>query len=519
LTGGSSYIVYPSQPKEYSKKYRTTINFIKDNIQMRATIINPCYKRDYEFFHLGTIAIASAINASPRHQASVIDFSFVWNQWEEFLQRKLLEFQPQLIGISTASPLMPQALTIAQRCMQILPGVKIAMGGHHASLDTLETLKQNCVDFVVVGEGENTILQLLDTMEDSPGEGYQSIPFLAFKQDGQLFENPLGMLPSNVELNQFPFNDWFLWPEHKRAIYHCGFLPIIGVRGCPYRCSFCSSPVLADRLTNCGPFVRQKSAKLVAREIAWQWTRHRDHGLRYIMFYDQNFLLSKTWLQEFCEEYLDLGMHQKLPFSCYSRLDHLSKEKLELAREAGCIQIRVGIESGNPSIREKLLNKQLSQKMLIEKMKLLNASKINSLGYFLIGSPGENITQANESFRIAKEVQLTRSAFFFFTPLHNLPLQEKVRIDYLNQENSSGFAFADNITEEISGLSRWVLLFLFYRSNGWFLLKTILAQLKGQGISYLYRFPRYYWKARSDGFDFKQALLQYTYYHGDSFLY
>jgi anaerobic magnesium-protoporphyrin IX monomethyl ester cyclase len=486
---------------------------------MRATIINPCFLRDFEFYHLGTVAIASTINASARHQASIIDFSFIWDHWKEFLQKNLLEFQPQLIGISTASPLMPQALTIARRCKQILPRSKIVMGGHHASLDTLETLKQDCVDFVVVGEGEHTILQLLDAMEDTPSEGYQSIPFLAFKKDGKLIENQLGMLPSSRELDQLPFNDWLLWPEHKRAIFHCGFLPIIGVRGCPYRCSFCSSPILADRLTNCGPFVRQKSAKRVAEEIAWQWSRHKAHGLRYIMFYDQNFLLSKTWLQEFCTEYQNLGMHKTLPFSCYSRLDHLSKEKLDLAREAGCIQIRVGIESGNPLVRDKLLNKQLSQEVLMEKMELLNASKINSLGYFLIGSPEETISQANESFRIAKKVQLTRAAFFFFTPLHNLPLQEKVSVDYIKQQNSSGFAVANDVTSKISGLSRLALWFLFYRSNAWFLIKTICAQINRQGVSFLYRFPKYYWKARTDGFDFQQSLVQYTYYHGDSFLY
>lgn len=486
---------------------------------MRATIISPIYVRDSDYYDLGTAAIATAISATKRHQASVIDFAFVWSQWEEHVKKHLLKFKPQLIGISTYSPKMPLVLNVARLCKEVLPGVKIVLGGHHASLDTLETLKQDCIDFVVVGEGENTILQLLDTIEDNPGKGYHNIPFLAFKEGDKFIENPLGKLPTAKELTEFPFNDWTLWEHHEKSIFHSGYLPVIGVRGCPYKCSFCSSPILAERLSGTGPFVRQKSALRTAQEVAWQWERHQKHGLRYIMFYDQNFLISAKWLEDFCTEYRRLGMHEKLPFSCYSRLDHLTKEKLDMAKAAGCIQLRVGIESGNQEVRDKLLNKELSQEMLIEKMKLLNDSGINSLGYFIIGNPKETYAQAYESFKVAKELKLNRAAFFFLTPLYNIPLQKDVKVNFLEMDRSLGFAFPSTVTEGLSGFSKILLILLFYRANGWFLLKNLFTQLRKRGISFLLNFPGYYRIARSDGFDFEQSLLQYAYYHGDSFLY
>lgn len=486
---------------------------------MKVTIINPSFERDYDFYDLGTAAIASSINASERHQASVLDFFFVWHKWEEHLIEHLTRFQPDVVGLSTYSPRMPQAIKVAKMCKHILPGVKVVMGGHHASLDTTDTLNLDCVDFVVVGEADNTIIQLLNTIEDNPDDGYYEIPFLAFKDKGKLVENPLGKLPTPKELNEIPFNDWTLWEHHEKAIYHTGYLPIIGVRGCPYKCSFCSSPIMAERLAGSGPFVRQKSAERTAQEAAWQWERHKHQGLRYLMFYDQNFLISTKWLEEFCEEYRKLGMHEKLPFSCYSRLDHITKEKLDLAKSAGCIQLRVGIESGNQEVRNKLLNKELTQEQLIEKMKLLNDSKIGSLGYFIIGNRDETVAQAYESFKVANQLKLKRAAFFFLTPLYNLPIQKDVKPNFLEMDRSLGFGFYDGITSEISGISKLKLLILFYQANGWFLLKNLFRQIRHQGSSFILNYPKYYRRAKADGFDFQQSVVQYVYYHGDSFRY
>jgi len=486
---------------------------------MRATIINPSYERDYEYYHLGTAAIASTIDASQRHQADVVDFSFVWKKWADHLRRHLEEFKPQVVGISTASPRMPQALHIARACKEMLPGVQVVMGGHHASLDTPGTARQDCVDYVVVGEGEGTILGLLDILEDGgDADRLAALPSLAFQRGDEVIEAPLGPLPKGTVLDALPFNNWRLWEQHPRAIYHCGFLPIIGVRGCPYKCSFCSSPVLAERLRGTGPFVRQKDAERVAHEVAWQWERHGPQGLRYMMFYDQNFLMYTNWLKTFTAEYRRLGLHEKLPFSAYSRVDHLTEERLELARAAGCVQLRLGIEAGDPEVRNELLKKDLNQEMLHEKLELVRRSGIKTLGYFLIGSPGETPAQASKSFKLARREGLDRAAFFFFTPLHELPLQKDIEVDYLHRDQASGFAMADDLTQQGSGFSKLRLLFLFYRANGWFVLKTALRQVRARGLGFIAGFFTYWWGARSDGFDLQQTIAQYIYYKDDAFL-
>jgi anaerobic magnesium-protoporphyrin IX monomethyl ester cyclase len=486
---------------------------------MRALCVNPTIDRDLELYHLGTAGIASFVNHVGRHRAEVVDFTFYWDTWEDYLRARLDRFQPDVLAISTVTPRMPSILRIARVAKAHRPGLVVVLGGHHASLDTEGTVRQDVVDFAVVGEGEYTFHALLDALEDGDRTKLHDIPSLAWMEGDTCVQTPLGPLPKGAALDAVPFNDWTLWEQHARMVYHAGYLPIIGVRGCPYQCSFCSSPVLAKRLADAGPFVRKRTATLVAEECAWQYDRHRHQGLRYLSFYDQNFLMHKGWLEEFVGAYRALGLHAKLPFSVYSRVDHLTEEKLELARSAGCVQLRLGIEAGDPYVRNALLNKELDHDELYEKMRMVRRSGIKTLGYFLIGTPGETPVQARKTLEVAREVGLDRAAFFFFTPLWNLQIMKDSGIDvnYLERDQSATFYQGGELTEEASGLGRAELKALFFRANGYFLARQMKRQVQQGGVGWLAGFPRYWREARKDNLDFKLTLSQYVYYHGDSF--
>jgi radical SAM superfamily enzyme YgiQ (UPF0313 family) len=302
-------------------------------------------------------------------------------------------------------------------------------------------------------------------------------------------------------------------------IFHAGHVPMIGVRGCPYTCSFCSSPVLAKRLEGSGPFVRKRAPEAVAEEAHWQWERHRQDGLRYLNFYDQNFLMHRSWLEAFTRAYQHLGLAGKLPLSVYSRVDHLTADRLELAREAGVTQLRLGIEAGDPYVRNALLNKSLDDAQLREKLALVKRSGIKTLGYFLVGTPGETPAQADASWRLARETGLDRAAFFYFTPLYDLEVMRKngIVVDYLERERSATFYQGGELTEEASGLSKARLKLQFFRANGYFLGKTVARQVRSLGPRWLTGFPRYWKEARKDGLDAKLAVSQYVYYHKDAF--
>lgn len=487
---------------------------------MRVLCVNPTIDRDLELYHLGTAAIGSFVNAGGRHQAEVVDFTFYWDTWEDYLRQRLDRFKPQVLAISTVTPRMPSILRIARAARKHRPGLIIVLGGHHASLDTRGSMTQPVVDYAVVGEGEHVFHALLDALEDGARpDALRAIPSLAWREGGQTVENPLGPMPQGPTLDVVPPNDWTLWEQHDRMIFHAGYVPMIGVRGCPYKCSFCSSPVLAERLTGTGPFVRKRSATLVAQEGAYQWDRHHHQGLRYLSFYDQNFLMHTRWLEEFAAEYRRLGLHAKLPLSVYSRVDHLTEEKLDLARSAGVVQLRLGIEAGDPYVRNNLLNKELDEGVLREKLALVKKSGIKTLGYFLIGTPGETAEQAERSWTLARESGLDRAAFFYFTPLYNLGIMKEAGVDvnYLEREHSATFYQGGELTEEASGMSKQDLKRLFFRANGYFLARQMKRRLATEGRRWVGGFPRYWREARRDGLDLKLTLSQYVYYHGDSF--
>lgn len=490
---------------------------------MRALLVNPTIDRDLELFHLGTAGIASYINAVGRHRAEVIDFTFRWDDWEAYLRERLDRLRPQVLGVSTVTPRMPSILKIVAAAKRHMPGLKVVLGGHHASLDSEGTARAPGVDVAVIGEGEASFAAVLDAWEE--GRDLSGIPSVGWvegdsqgKGGGAYRENPLGPLPKGAVLDAMPPMDWSLWEQLPRMLYHSGYVPIIGVRGCPYKCSFCSSPVLAERLEGAGPFVRKRDAAMVAEEGRYQWERHRRQGLRYLNFYDQNFLMHRSWLEQFVKAWRGHGLHEKLPFSAYSRVDHITEEKLELARQAGCVQLRLGIEAGDPYVRNKLLNKELDQGLLEEKLEMIRKSGIKTLGYFLIGTPGETAEQAGRSWELARQSGLDRAAFFFFTPLYDLKIMEEagISVNYLQREQSATFYQGGELTEKASGIPAMKLKALFFRANGYFLARTINRQLRAQGPGWVREFPRYWREARKDGLDLKLALSQYVYYHGEA---
>ena len=486
-------------------------------VGLRTLLVNPTIDRELELFHLGTAGIASYVNALGRHQAEVIDFTFHWDTWEQTLRDRLIRFRPQVLGISTVTPRMPSIRRIAQAAKRFDPSITVVLGGHHASLDTSGTVSLPEVDFALIGEGELTFHALLDALED--GRGVEDIPSLAWSEDGTYRENPLGPLPKGAVLDAFPPMDWSLWEQLPRMLFHSGFVPIIGVRGCPYKCSFCSSPVLAKRLSDAGPFVRKRDATMVAEEGRYQWERHRHQGLRYLNFYDQNFLMNTNWLEEFTAAYRSLGMHEKLPFSAYSRVDHITEERLDLARQAGCIQLRLGIEAGDQFVRNTLLNKELDQDVLESKLEMIRDSGIKTLGYFMIGTPGETLKQANRSWTMAASKWAgPRRILLLHSPLESSDHEGRRNLGRLPRARQERHAVPGRRThrgeqQRLVAPTQTALLRHERVVHG----EDHRPADPRSGNPVDDRFPAYYRESRNDGMDLKLILSQYVYFHGDSF--
>jgi len=233
---------------------------------MRILFIDPPYDRligfKSEWFPLGLTCIASfliekgfdkigiydAEHDSYTDYISTINYServhkykeaidstdhLIWNE----ARGKISHFQPDIVGLSVLSAKTSSAIKIAEICKDIDPNIKVVCGGHHPTVRPAEILCNENIDFVVRGEGEFTIYELLKALQSST-YNYYAIPGLSFKWKGEIIHNEDRKLIKDLNLLPIPSRDKLLDIE----LFSSDQLSMVmGSRGCPYNCGFCGS--------------------------------------------------------------------------------------------------------------------------------------------------------------------------------------------------------------------------------------------------------------------------------------
>jgi len=243
----------------------------------------------------------------------------------------------------------------------------------------------------------------------------------AYKAIGEKFDKR--------NLDSLPFPAWDI------VDLNCYRLPLIGEKfvllqtatGCPYECIFCTVPFYH------GKRLVKRSVGSVIKEILYL----KKLGISNMLFFADNFTLDRRWVKELCREII--GRKIKIRFLCNSRVDTVDKETLELMKKAGCWLISFGIESGNQEILDKArkgISIEDTKKAVYEAYR----AGILTLGNFVIGLPGENLSTLKETIRFANGLNLDFAAFNIATPLPGSNLYEKYknkRIDFEKLEYSS----------------------------------------------------------------------------------
>jgi len=301
-----------------------------------------------------------------------------------------------LVGISTITSTSIKAYRYASRARDA--GIPVVMGGPHVTFEADEALEFS--DYVVRGEGEETLLELLQVLEgrtsaaDVRGLSYHAA-------DGFHRHNPAR--PLRPSLNDLPMPDLTLIDRHEDIQP----TPFITSRGCPFDCEFCSVILMFGRR------VRTISADLVLAGI-------RHHQPKSIFFYDDNFILSKRGTKALLARMIreDLAV----PFSAQIRVDSVCKdgrvdhELLHLLREAGCAFVYLGLESANPATLE-AFNKHQSVADIAGGLAALAQYGIGTHGMFVFGSDLDTPESLLETADFAIEHGLSTVQFLVLTPL------------------------------------------------------------------------------------------------------
>lgn len=387
---------------------------------LRVLLVNPLISGKFEHLHIGLTTIGSYVEIHSPHRVRILDFMAYRRLWRQALTDVLADFQPDVVGLYVSTPYFPAARQVADEIKRLLPGTLVVAGGHHATLSTAEVMEHPTIDMAIVGEGEKPFVILLDTIAaDGP---LDEVPGLWWRRGGELRKTPKTTLLAAEEM---PRLNWALHDEKtlRENFYLWGILPVMASRGCPATCSFCSITAI-QRLYDGEDFLRFRDPVDVVDEIEESYHRYADQGLRIVFFYDLNFLLNPEWVADFTAEYKRRGLNRILPWSAYTRADHVNAEILPLLKDSGCVNLRVGIEAANPHMRNQIYRKDVSQEQLEFALSALDDIGVSVTGYFIAGGPGERPEWLLESLQFARYLGVEFPVFFLYKPLAGTEILE-----------------------------------------------------------------------------------------------
>ncbi len=322
-------------------------------------LVNPAVGLYNEMPPLGLMFLASYLEKFG-HEVEIIN-----RLCGDSLERAISRFKPDLVGITGTTQAISWAYECADYCRRL--GISTILGGVHVTALPEEALGH--VDTVVVGEGEKAMLQLVDSpqsgiVKGEPVKNLDELPPPAYhlvnmKYYTTRIEGILSFMPMNSG-NRIG--------------------SMLTSRGCPYRCTYCYNSFRDAP-------VRYSSPKRVIEDVK---LLKNTYGVNYLCFLEDNFFVNKPRAREICKLLIDEGLRMR--WSANGRVDNVDLDLLKLAREAGCVQVAFGFESGSQRVLD-LLKKDIKLEQSVEAVKLCDEANIIVSGSFMFGNPTETIDE------------------------------------------------------------------------------------------------------------------------------
>lgn len=376
---------------------------------MKVLLVNPASAAVYSLFGLdlppiGLLYLAAALEKAG-HAVSVWDAQI---EGRHPLPADLLG--ADLVGIGSDTTRIGKALAIARKASSC--GIPVVLGGPHAQFAAEPILDTGHVDYIACGEGEEVIVRLADAIES--GTGPAGVPGLLFRDGDRTVATP-PLPPPDVEALPFPARHLV---DLGRYVHMGGrrASPVVTSRGCPGRCSFCSSS------TFFGGTWRARSVDSVLAEIDELYHRF---GVRAVAFVDDNFTLSPSRVVALSEGIARRG--HDLKWWAFSRVDTVARNPgmVDSMAAAGCFRIYLGIESGSDETLARLGKRTRSGDAAVA-VRVLRDRGIEVHGSYIIGAPGEGREDVERTIELAIALDTDIGQFSILTPYPGTALSEEL---------------------------------------------------------------------------------------------
>jgi len=340
----------------------------------------------------GTAEALDAISPYPQRS----DFMVQGLSFDEIAER--IPSDTRLIGIPCMfSTLWPLTRDLAFRIRAAFPNALMILGGEHCTAVPELSLRTSPFDVVVLGEGEETFVGLAKALLN--GEPWKQLPGIAYLEGDEYKNN--GLSPRNRNLDEIPLPDWDSFPIEEYISRHQingsnlgRSMPLLSTRGCPYQCTFCSSPNMwTTRYVTRDPIA-------VADEIALY---KQKYGIVNVDFQDLTAVVKRRWVIDFCNELIRRQLNVTWQMPSGTRSEVFDAEVSELLYRSGCRALAFAPESGSPEILQKI-GKQVDLGEMMKAMRTAVRQGFKLSCFIVIGFPDDTKATLRQSLQLVRRM-------------------------------------------------------------------------------------------------------------------
>ena len=379
----------------------------------KVLLISPLYVDLYgelksaagRYFPLGLGYLASYLRKYGNHDVSLYETEaqgLTNNELKQIMKKEM----PDVIGLTCTTPNFFRALELARVARQN-SSAKIVLGGVHVTAlsDFIIQKFSEIIDCVVVGEGEISMLELVNAYESNAK--VDELKGIVFINNEKVIHNAARPFISDLDTIPFPARD--LIPQelfrpnlHNARYRNC--LSILTSRGCPFNCSFCASRLIS------GSKYRMHSPEYVLEEMRMLI---KDYNAQQLIITDDTFTLNHERLEKICRGMIEKRLNLK--WFCFSQVSVVNREILTLMKKAGCYNIGFGVESADIE-NLKQMGKPIHPEKALEAVKIANEIGLKTQAFYIFGAPGEEKQKMEETIHFANKVNSTLAFFNMLVP-------------------------------------------------------------------------------------------------------
>lgn len=374
-----------------------------------------------------------------------IDFAVIDARAENLSIEKLLKrierYNPEYVGLTVNIAFSYAAIYTSLKIKHRFPKIKTIMGGPWATAEYEIIIKKKYADYVILGEGEYSMLELLEANNDY--SKLEKVIGLAYSEQGNVKNT--GRRPFITDLDALPFPPWEYFPRkgYYKSVRIKPAYPLTTTRGCPFNCLNCTKIVHGHKL-------RKRSIPNILKEIEYL----KSIGCKEIIIEDDMFNYDLGRLKELLREIIKGKFNMKFQLSNGIRADFIDQELAYLFYAAGVYRVAIGIESGSQAVVN-FLQKRLDLKVVPKAVDQLKKANLKVSGYFILGLPIENYQSLIHTVDFADNLDLDLIVFLNFLAFPGTQIRDYVEKNYdLEKEKAS-----------ISPISNYVYTPLYYKTE------------------------------------------------------